>query len=156
MEPAEKVALLALIYRACYLNRHSGPDSALEDIETCPGEVSLATLYGTHRLTEPDWQIMRALGDDASFMMVARAVAEHDPVRAEALLHAASSGGEPPAREWAYPLGGQRWHEVERAMEAREADGFTLSRDDVDSIAVSAYAAATGMTRTEVRDEFDL
>jgi hypothetical protein len=88
--------------------------------------------------------------------MVARAVAEHDPVRAEALLHAAPSGGEPSSRAWTQPLGGQRWAEVEQAMEAREADGFTLSRDQVDSIAVSAYATATGMRRTEVRDEFDL
>ena len=54
MEPIGDVARLALLYRECHRNRHTSPDSLLEDFESCPGEVSLATMYASSELTRLD------------------------------------------------------------------------------------------------------
>lgn len=149
----EKVAALALVYRACHLNQHSGPDSVLVDIECCPGEISLATLAGS-QLDEVDWRLIAVLETPKRLLAVARVVAQHDQLRAEALMHALPPGGRRSRRQWAAAFAGRRWRQVERAMRALRADGVTLSRDDVEGLALAAYTAGTGKTHNNYMDEY--
>ena len=155
MEPEQQVALLSLQYRACHLNRHSGPDGVLEDIECCPGEVSLATLAASDSFTWQDWRIVAILDQPEHLLQAAQALAaDGDAIRAEALLHALPPCGLLSCERWASPFRGGRWRKVERAMRAISAEGITASRDDIESVAVSAYRALTGNTHEDYMDEY--
>lgn len=44
MEPVGQVALLALLYKTAYRDRHEGPEALCEDIEGFPQGLSLAAM----------------------------------------------------------------------------------------------------------------
>jgi hypothetical protein len=152
MVPAEKVALLALVYAQLYMARHSDPDNLLEDFEVCRGEVTLAAMIGSQAAEPFDWFLIRAMDDPAALRATARDVAEVDPLRAEALLHAWPPEADGPNDAWALRYGGERWTQVEQVMEQLRADGLTTSREDVNAIACRAYAEAVGVPFTVVLD----
>ncbi len=54
---------------------------------------------------------------------------------------------------WALRFTGERWFEVESEMQRLRDEGLVTSREDVDSIALRAYADATGMPLEAVLDE---
>jgi len=70
-----------------------------------------------------------------------RDLQEDDPLWAEALLHAWPQGVHKPGFALAYA---ERWLDVEEAMEQWRRFGITISRSDVELIACTAIAAATG------------
>ena len=141
MEPVCDVALLALIYRECYLARHVDPESIIEDSENCPGEISLVRLIAGHRLTPADWELLRALEGHSDFLALA---CRADPLRAEALMHACPPNGRCSAKAWAKPYRGRRWDEVEVVMSVLQREGLSATHDDVESLAASAWQTATG------------
>jgi hypothetical protein len=151
MDGVEDVALLALLYRAHYRARHTGPDSLLEDFESCPGEVSLATMTGSHTLREVDWFALRVMHDPKELNRIA---AELDQQRAEALLHVWPVDAPPPDGVWTLPYGADRWDAVEAAMRRMQSAGFAASRDDVECIASSVYTAVTGKTYEDYLNEY--
>lgn len=146
-EPRD-VALLALIYREQYLARRTGLDSVADDLDTCPGEVSWLTMIAVHRLTEYDWELLSELRGSSDFLRLARGV---DPLRAEALMHAAPPNGCCSQRPWAEPYR-ERWGAVRARMRLFEQEGITATRDDLDSVAAAAWMAATGDTFEQYAD----
>lgn len=143
MEPVEKVALLALVYRELYNARHTGPDSLLDDFETCPGEVSLLGMMGSQSLTGLDWFVIEAMERPELTNNLAGDLAALDPIRAEALLHAWPGEQISAVRSLAEF---RRWEEVETAMREFSELGVTMSRSDVAALAYRSYAQATAQT----------
>jgi hypothetical protein len=151
-EPVEKVALLALVYRELYNARHTGPNSLLDDFESCPGEVSLLGMMGSQSLSELDWFVIEAMEDPETLPALASDLAALDPVRSEALLHAWPLGEQMPAVRSLAEF--NRWEEVETAMREFSELGVTMSRSDVDALARRSYAQATGQRLEDVLDEW--
>jgi hypothetical protein len=151
MEPVRDVALLALIYRENFCMRREDLDSVADDLDACPDEVSWLTMLGVHVLTPADWKLLRALETDSDFLRFARRA---DPLRAEALMHACPPNGRCSAKAWAKPYRGRRWDEVEVAMSVLQEQGVTTTRDDAESLAASAWQAATGDTYEEYLDDW--
>jgi hypothetical protein len=149
MESLEDVALLALIYRECFLARHVDPESIIEDSETCPGEISLVRLIAGHRLTPADWELLRALEAPSDFLALARRA---DPLRAEALMHACPPNGRCSAKAWAKPYRGRRWDEVEVVMGVLQREGLSATHDDIESLAANAWQGVTGGTYEDYLD----
>lgn len=153
MPGVQRVALLALVFQT--VGRHPDPDplGCLEDVEVAPGELSLLYLTSTTHLSELDWALLRIRAwRPQALPEIAEVLAIADPLRAEALLHAWPPEAPPPPRE-AFE---ERWQKVETAMQDLRDDGLTASRTDVNAIAFSAYAEASGKTLDEVFDEFDV
>jgi hypothetical protein len=142
MTELREVALLALLYRENYIARRTGLDSIGQDQEVCPGELSWLTMIGADALTEYDWAIINDLDQPSDFSRLARIV---DPLRAEALLHAVPPNGRCSRKPWAEPYRA-RWGQVRSRMRLFEQEGYTATRDDLDSLAARAWMAATGDT----------
>jgi len=132
MEPAEKVALLALIYRDL-----SSPCTSL-------GEQSLLTKVAADQLSELDAYIVDVMGRFDELAQLAVLLSEFDLLRYEALLHAWPPGpnDDPPPDEGfnLVLLTSDRWEEVEDAMWEIYKTGITHSRDFVNVVAEEAYA----------------
>lgn len=150
MHEVREVALLALIYRECYLNRRDSPDAIGDDLDTCPGEVSWLTMIALHRLTESDWTLLAALEEPSDFLPLARRL---DPLRAEALMHAVPPKGRCSQRAWADPYR-ERWGHVRSRMRQFEGEGLTSTRDTLDSLAAAAWMAATGDSFEQYADRW--
>jgi hypothetical protein len=151
----QRVAWLALAYRACHLNGHNSPESVFGDFESCPGEVSLATLDAGVRFGAADWKLVALLDRPELVLPAARVLTERDELaRAEALMHSLPPRGRRSRKSWALPYAGRRWSEVEQVMRAFEAEGFSMSRDEVESLAVRAYTVGTGKTHSDYMDEY--
>jgi hypothetical protein len=142
MTELREVALLALLYREQYLNLRTSLDSIAEDQDVCPGELSWLSMIGADTLTEYDWAILRDLDQPSDFLRIARIA---DPLRAEALLHAVPPNGRCSRKPWAEPYR-IRWGQVCSRMRLFEEEGYTVTRDDLDSLAAHAWMAATGDT----------
>jgi hypothetical protein len=151
MEPVEKVAILALVYRELYNTRHTGPDSLLDDFENCL-EVSLLGMMGSQSLSELDWFVIEAMEEPETLPALASDLAALDPIRGEALLHAWPPGEQMPAVRSLAEF--NRWEEVEKAMREFGELGVTMGRSDVDALARRSYAQATGQRLEDVRDEW--
>jgi hypothetical protein len=151
-----RVAALAVLYRACQLNHHRGPESVLEDLSSCSGEVSLATLEASRAFKRVDWEIVAVLDRPEHVLATARALLQQDdPLRAEAMMHALPPHGRRSRKQWAASFVGRRWHKVERAMRELEAEGVAASRDDVESVAVNVYRTLTGKSYEDYMDEYE-
>jgi len=154
--PAERVALLALVYGELHNARYGerGEEDALyDDLEACPGGMSLLLAIGSAALPEFDWEIVRALDAPETLPALLEDLVEFDPRRAEALLHAygASDGDASRVVPLAYL---ERWEEVEQAMNRFRDLGITATRDDVALVANRAYMSATGATLDETIDHY--
>ena len=141
MEPLRNVALLALLYRQAYLNRWESIDSIATDQDVCPGELSWLSMLAA-KLPARDWQILATLAGPTGFESTARRL---DPLRAEALLHAAPPKGVYPTGRWGESYRA-RWGEVCSRMRLFEGQGYTATSDDLEAIAAQAWMAATGDT----------
>jgi hypothetical protein len=124
----QRVALLALVYRELAEWGATGApesgDDLYTDLEAIPGEVSLLRMIGLAALPEFDWTLVKAFAAPELLAELLREVAEVDPLRAEALAHAA----ELPTRNLVQL---RRWARVERAMDEFRATGLTATRDEV-------------------------
>jgi hypothetical protein len=136
MRPLREVALLALIYRHCYRNRWDSIDDIATDQEIAPGELGWLSMFAAC-LPEQDWQLLAALDDPETFEPLARQL---DPLRAEAVLHAALPNGVYPAGRWSAPYR-ERWGEIRSRMRLFEQQGYTAS-----------WRAATGDTFEQYAD----
>jgi hypothetical protein len=58
-------------------------------------------------------------------------------------MHAVPPNGRCSARAWAEPYRA-RWGQVRARMRQYEGEGYTATRDDLDSLAAAAWMAATG------------
>jgi len=134
-------ALLALIYRHAYCNRWESIDSITADQEVCPGELSWLSMLAA-RLPARDWEILSAVNEPPDFARLAQRL---DALRAEALLHAAPPDGTYPTGWWGEPYRA-RWGQVRSRMRLFEQEGYTATRDDLESLAARAWMAATGDT----------
>jgi hypothetical protein len=130
---AEKVALLALVYRDL-----SSPCTGL-------GGQSLLTKMAADRLSELDAYIVDTMGRFDELAQLAVLLSEFDLLRYEALLHAWPPGpnDDPPPDEGfdRALFTPERREEVEDAMEEIYKTGITHSRDFVNVVAEEAYAA---------------
>lgn len=151
MEQVEEVALRALLYREHHRARHTCAEDLFTDFECCRGEVSMATLVGSHVLGSIDWLVIRSMYARSDLGAVAATL---DAPRAEALLHAWPDDAPPPEGQWTLPFGADRWSAVEEAMQRLRAQGLTASRDDVELVAAAVYEAATGKTHDEYLTEY--
>jgi hypothetical protein len=137
MEPAERVALLALVYREFTMGKRDG----------APGDTaerSLLKKMASYRPVELDAMIFDLMTkcDELGDLMIE--LAGVDELRYEALLHAWPSGlnnDPPPDGPWE-PYRGRRWDEVEEAMREVYKTGVTHSPSFIRVIAEEAYAAA--------------
>jgi hypothetical protein len=132
MEPAEKVALLALVYREFEAGARAKGTSLLKRLASDqPNELD-ALIFSLMDKTE---ELAALMVDVAGF----------DELRYEALLHAWPPGpnDEPPPEEGFDPerFTAARWHEVEDAMWQIYATGITHSPEYLNVIAEEAYAA---------------
>jgi len=151
----QRVAWLALAYRACHLSGHTSPESVCDDMESCPGEVSLATLDAAVRFGAVDWKLIALLDRPELVLPAARVLTERGEfARAEALMHSLPPRGRRSRKSWALPYAGRRWSNVEQAMRAFQADGLSMNRDEVESLAVRAYTVGTGKTHSDYMDEY--
>jgi hypothetical protein len=148
MHEVREVALLALLYRENYLAGRTELDSIATDQEVCPGELSWLTMIGSYTLTPSDWAILGDLDERSDFLRLARIV---DPLRAEALMHAAPPNGRCSRKPWADPYRA-RWGPVRARMRLFEQEGYTATRDELDSLAAHAWIAATGDTFAQYAD----
>lgn len=132
MEPAEKVALLALVYREFEAGARAKGTSLLK-------------WMALHDPNELDALIFETMDKVEELAVLMVALADVDELRYEALLHAWPPGpnGDPPPEgpNWVR-YGGVRWTEVEDAMWQIYATGVTQSPEYVNVIAEEAYAAA--------------
>lgn len=132
MEPAEKVALLALVYREFEAGARAKGTSLLKRM-------------ALHDLNELDALIFNSMDKVEELAELMVALADFDELRYEALLHAWPPGpnGDPPPEGPCNPtlLARERWQEVEEAMQAIYATGVTHSPEYVNVIAEEAYAA---------------
>jgi hypothetical protein len=142
LAPVQKVALLALVYR--------------ELAQTYDGkELSLLGEMGADALldSEYDWELQEMVRHPYRLLPLIAELAETDPLRAEALLHAFPPIGALPGDEWASEFLG-RWEKVREAMEWLEREGLTTPVSELDEIAYAAYALATGRRVSDVRAEW--
>jgi hypothetical protein len=144
------VALLALVYRELAEWGATGaPESGndlYDDLEAVPGNVSLLRMIGSAALPEFDWTLVKALSAPETIPELLKEVAKVDPLRAEALAHAA----ELPTRNL---LQLRRWARVERAMDELRATGLTATQDEVFERYMAARLAQ-GASIVEVLDDY--
>ena len=150
MHEVREVALLALLYRENYLARRTGLDSIADDQEVCPGELSWLTMIGADTLTEYDWAIIGDLDGPSDFLRLARTV---DPLRAEALLHAVPPNGRCSHKPWAEHYR-SRWGYVRSRIRLFEQEGYTATRDVLESLAARTWMAATGDTFEQYAEQW--
>lgn len=150
MHQLRDVALLALLYREAYLNRWDSLDSIATDQDVCPGELSWLSILAADRLTGPDWAILATLNEPGDFLRLARLL---DPLRAEALMHAVPPNGRCSRKAWAEPYAA-RWGQVRARMRLLEGEGYTAKRDDLESLAATAWMATTGDTFEQYADRW--
>lgn len=153
MHRPDQVAWLALMYRSCERAHHTAFLSHLDDLDSFPGEISLATLEAARVFTDADWALVGNLIDHPENVLATSAelTLRDDSLRAEALLHAVD---QETRNAWAGFYRGSRWREVEHAMQQLETAGLAANRDDVEEVAVAAYKMLTGRTHEEYMDEF--
>src|SRR5918994_4017397 len=88
----ESVALLALTYselaRPSATGVRTGPRDIVDDLDAIPNQVSLLQMVGSSTLGGVDWKIVEALGHGQALAALYADLADLDPLRAEALLHA--------------------------------------------------------------------
>jgi hypothetical protein len=151
----ERAAQLALLYRACEQNHHTGVLSHLDDLDSCPGEISLATLEAAHIFSDLDWQLVLVLIErpDDVVATAELLLLEDDVLRSEAFLHA-SDIPSPPEAAWAARFAASRWQDVRQAMTVLVRDGVTAGMDAVEELAVAAYAELTGRSYRDYTDEY--
>jgi hypothetical protein len=147
----EEVAVPALVYRELYNVRHTHPDNLFEDFDVCPGELSLPAMMGSQALTDSTGCSCAPWTCRSLFRNGRIDLADLDPMRAEALVHVGYL--EPLWSAWALRFTGERWFEVEEEMQRLRDQGLVTSRTDVESIAMSAYAEASGLPLEAVLDE---
>lgn len=133
MEPAEKVALLALVYREFEAGARAKGTSLLKRM-------------ALHDLTELDALIVHHMDKVEELAELMVALADVDELRYEALLHAWPPGPneDPPPDRPCNPalLARERWQDVEDAMAGIYATGVTHSLEYVNVIFEEAHAAA--------------
>jgi hypothetical protein len=163
-EEAATVALLALSFQEAAQGSLVGPrtsgDDLLEDLQHNPSQVSLLSYFVASALTESDWEIVRAFNDDR--MSEARELlAQVDPSRVEAILHAFAAGREieelPIPRNFffdGFATAAERWEEVERAIEGWRSVGITATREDVHAAYIEAMRSATGLPTNAIIDSY--
>src|SRR4051812_6424159 len=101
MGSARNVATLALVYRELYNARHESARNLFDDLETCPGELSLLAMVGSQALTRLDWYALRVMDEQpVALAALVADMAEFDPLRSEALLHAWPPGQPLPDAPW--------------------------------------------------------
>jgi hypothetical protein len=117
LAPAEKVAVLALVYRTMYRECYSGAISLHEDMECYPEGVSLLGMIGSQALADEDWALVALMDEYDSPAAIAADIAAWDACRCEALLHAwpDDPSDDLPDTEWALPFLA-RWPLVETVM----------------------------------------
>lgn len=151
----DEVALYAILLREAGANRHVSALSLLDDLSSCPGELSLAAFFAYDHFTELDWQVAKMLHDNPERVIeVARALCDNDePLLAEELLHAGGPYGKRSSAQWAAPFR-ERWRLVRKAIRAFESEGITAKFDDLNQLADNIYCAAAGATREELLERF--
>ncbi len=156
MDRPERAAWLALLYRACEQNHHTGIASHLDDLGSYPGEISLATLEASRIFSDLDWQLVSLLIDRREHVIATAQLllSEGDGLRAEALLQALGDPS-PPEAGWAACFGGERWESVRQAMAGLAQGGLTMSMDAVEELAVAAYKQLTGRSYEDYLDEYE-
>jgi hypothetical protein len=156
MHRPERTAWLALLYRACERNQHIGVLSHLDDLDSCPGEISLATLEAAQVFSDLDWQLVSLLIDKPEHAVVIAELLllEGDALRSEALLHAPGDPS-PPEEAWAARFAGSRWQEVRRAIATLVGDGLTASMEAVEELAMTAYRQLTGNSYEDYLDDYE-
>jgi hypothetical protein len=110
--------------------------------------LSLLLEVGSQNLAKLDWAVVRVLDDDTSdgfataALKLLRALADSDPLRAEAMLHAWPHGTPPYGADYKLARFGtpQRQQEVLAAKHEIAARGITSKFDDVRAVAEDAYA----------------
>ena len=158
-DEVERVAIVALAYHelrrnwSCVGPRVDGTEIVC-DLDNGREDISLLTMWGSSAMSELDWVIIRALErpDVLSSLLV-----EIEAWRAEAILHALAAGG-----GWegvAIPAGlslaaGERWMDVEEAMERWRDLGIAATRDEVFDTYVSAMEVGTGRSREDIEYDF--
>lgn len=136
MEPAIKVALLALTYR----ERQSPWWEFTDDLSL------LGKMARDEPLPETDELILNHMDKVEELAEIMVELAGVDELRYEALLHAWPSNGVDPPPEEGFDRAlftRERWHEVEDAMWQIYASGVTHRPSFVNAIAEEAYAAAS-------------
>ena len=133
------MALLALALHEAATNWSAvGPridgSEIIDDLETERRDISLLTMFASSALSEIDWLIVRALDEHPEEL--AAIFAEVEPYRREAILHALAAGEQGDWGRVSIPADlalavGERWEEVEEAMERWRALGITATRDEV-------------------------
>lgn len=154
MARVEEVALYAVLLRSCARNKHLGPDSLFEDIECGhDGGLSFAQMVAHGRFTDLDWAMVRALDREANCQELARELyGAEEVLGAEALLHAVGEKGKRCRSEWAAPFR-ERWQAVRKSMAVFEAE-IAMTHEQISDLADEATMAATGLSLTEVNEQF--
>jgi hypothetical protein len=161
-DEVERVAITALTYRELHRSwslfgpRTSG-DDIVADLEAGRQDVSLLTLLASRAMSDLDWVIVRALDRPDVLASLLKDVAESEPWRAEAVLHALAAGGGWEATSFPASLvlaAVERWAEVEEALERWRDLGLTATTDDVFTTYLDAMEVATGRSRVSIECEF--
>ena len=164
-EEAATVALLALSFREAAEGSTVGPvrtsaDHLIEDLQHDPSRVSLLTYFVSANFEETDWEIVRAFNDGRT-NEARELLAQVDPSRVEAILHAFAAGREieelPIPRNFfldGFATAAGRWEEVERAIEGWRSVGITATREDVHAAYIEAMRNATGLPTDAIIDSY--
>jgi hypothetical protein len=139
MEPAEKVALLALMYR-----EKQAPWWEFQDDLSLLGKQVRDV-----PLAEIDEFILNHMDKVEELREIMVELAGVDELRYEALLHSWPPGPNndpPPEGPWK-PYSGDRWLEVEDAMSALYKTGITHKPSFINAIFEEAYALAQAGTQ---------
>jgi len=156
LHEADEVALYAIMLREAARNRHTCPDSLLDDLSSsCPGEVSLATLLAHRSFTDLDWDLAEMLCDHPErTLKVAQNLFEYEePLVAEALLHARGPRCTQPSAQWAESFRG-RWRNIRGAIGAFEREGIATKFEDADRMVDDIWRAATSASHEELLEKF--
>jgi hypothetical protein len=152
----ESVALYAVLLRDCARNRHVEKDSLLVDLE-CEhsDQLTYAQMLAHGSFTDLDWDLVKIVCDGRWERTTAKKLYQEQLqfMRAEGLVHAAFPRGKRPGGSWAAPIR-RRWHEVRRAIAAFEDTGITLTTNEMNDVAESAYMTASGASLEETRRMF--
>jgi hypothetical protein len=118
-------------------------------------ELSLLGKMGADALQDSkyEWALAEAMRHPYRLLPLIAELAETDPLRAEAMLHAFSPTDALPGDEWATQFL-RRWEKVRKAMAWLENEGLTTPISELDEIAYAAYALATGRDVSDVRADW--
>lgn len=147
IDKPETVALLALAYVDLYADADADADDA---------DTSLLRAFARNSLSEMDHLVARSLDNPEALNAI---LPELDQVRREAILHALADGEQGKWKRVSVPAdlalaAGERWEEVDEAVERWRALGITATPDEVFITYLSAVEAATGMDRGEAISHF--